>query len=145
MTRWLEDTLLITQLASTLPLIGLIWTVQIVHYPLFKLVGDETQKAYQKAHMNRITWIVGPLMLAELTAAVLLWVGAPTGFWECAGVALVGIIWASTALIQVPCHGRLVEGFDPLAHRRLVDSNWIRTIAWTLRGGVVLVMSSGIS
>lgn len=145
MNQWLEDSLLITQLASTLPLIGLIWTIQLVHYPLFKLVGDETQKAYQKAHMNRITWIVGPLMLAELTAAALLWVGDPTGLWEIAGLVLVGIIWASTALIQVPCHGRLVEGFDPLAHRRLVRSNWIRTIAWTLRGVVVVVMATSLT
>ena len=137
----LESALLIAQLASTLPLVGLIWTIQVVHYPLFGLVGEDSQADYQKAHMRRITWIVAPLMLVELTCAGLLWVLEPGDPWAIAGAVLVGIIWASTAVIQVPCHDRLVRGFDRQVHRRLVDTNWVRTIAWTLRGGVVVVMA----
>ena len=137
----LETILLIAQLASTLPLVGLIWTIQLVHYPLFELVGEDTQIAYQKAHMSRITWIVAPLMLVELVAAGGLWLFSPTDPWAIAGAVLVAIIWVSTALIQVPCHNRLAGGFDQPSHRRLVDSNWIRTIAWSLRGGVVVIMA----
>lgn len=137
----LETILLVAQLASTLPLVGLIWTIQLVHYPLFELVGEETQVDYQKAHMSRITWIVAPLMLVELVAAGGLWLLAPADPWAIAGGVLVAITWASTALIQVPCHNRLAGGFHQPSHRRLVDSNWIRTIAWSLRGGVVVVMA----
>ena len=105
----LETILLIAQLASTLPLVGLIWTIQLVHYPLFELVGEDTQVAYQKAHMSRITWVVAPLMLIELVAAGGLWLFSPTDPWTIAGAVLVAIIWVSTALIQVPCHNRLVS------------------------------------
>ena len=137
-----ESALLIAQLASTLPLVGLIWTIQLVHYPLFELVGEESQVDYQKEHMNRITWVVAPLMLIELVTVGLLWVLAPFDVWAIVGALLVAVIWVSTVIIQVPCHGRLAAGFDRAIHRRLVDSNWIRTIAWTLRGAVAVVMAT---
>ena len=137
-----ESALVIAQLASTLPLVGLIWTIQLVHYPLFELVGEESQVDYQKQHMNRITWVVAPLMLIELVTVGLLWVLAPFDVWAIVGALLVAVIWASTVIIQVPCHGRLAAGFDRAIHRRLVDSNWIRTIAWTLRGAVAVVMAT---
>ena len=141
----IENWLLISQLASTLPLVGLIWTIQLVHYPLFEVVGEETQLEYQKRHMSRITWVVGPLMLVEILAATGLWMLAPADPWALSGAVLVAIIWTSTALIQVPCHAKLVEGFDARAHRRLVDTNWIRTIAWTLRGAIVLIMATSLA
>ena len=137
-----ESALVIAQLASTLPLVGLIWTIQLVHYPLFELVGEESQVDYQKQHMNRITWVVAPLMLIELVTVGLLWVLAPFDVWAIVGALLVAVIWVSTVIIQVPCHGRLAAGFDRAIHRRLVDSNWIRTIAWTLRGAVAVVMAT---
>jgi hypothetical protein len=31
-------------------------------------------------------------------------------------------------------HNALANGFDAQAHARLVDTNWIRTLAWTARG-----------
>ncbi|MEM1060732.1 MAG: hypothetical protein AAGJ97_00240, partial [Planctomycetota bacterium] len=53
------------------------------------------------------------------------------------GLALVGSIWLSTFLVQVPLHARLERGFDETAHRRLVGSNVWRTAAWTFRGLLV--------
>ena len=49
------------------------------------------------------------------------------------GVGLIFLIWISTAFLQIPCHGELARGYQPVYHRRLVLSNWIRTISWTLR------------
>ncbi|MEM1030883.1 MAG: hypothetical protein AAGN82_11060 [Myxococcota bacterium] len=57
-----------------------------------------------------------------------------------AGLALVVIIWGSTALIQVPAHSALSGGFDEGAHARLVATNWIRTVAWFIRSGLVVAM-----
>ncbi len=57
-----------------------------------------------------------------------------------AGAVLLAIIWASTALLQVPAHSRLERGFDAHVHRRLVRTNWIRTVCWTARGVVALTM-----
>ena len=135
--------LLWVQAAATLALIGLIWTIQIVHYPLFALVGEEKFSSYQHEHMKRITWVVGPLMLVEIAAAILIVIAMPQSYLAWIGIALVGIIWLSTVLLQVPCHTILTHSFDAKAHRTLVNTNWIRTVAWTLRGTIVLVMLSG--
>jgi hypothetical protein len=37
-------------------------------------------------------------------------------------------------------HHRLERGFDPAAYRQLVRGNWIRTIAWSLRGLLAVQM-----
>jgi hypothetical protein len=53
---------------------------------------------------------------------------------------LLAVIWLSTVFLQVPCHNRLVSGFDQATYERLVNSNWIRTIAWSLRGALAMWM-----
>lgn len=129
---------------ATCGMVGLIWFVQVVHYPLMARVGAEVYPAYQRAHATRTTWVVAPLMLTEAaTAAALLWLlrGQPWGLaaaWV--GVGLLAAIWASTFLLQVPAHERLAAGFDADAHRRLVSSNWIRTFAWTARGMLAIAL-----
>jgi hypothetical protein len=136
----------LAHLAATLALAGLIWTVQLVHYPLFAGVGAEGFAAYEAAHQTRITWLVGPLMLVELGAAVVLAAGlGPEGvpgwmIWT--GLALLGVIWSSTALVQVPLHRVLGDGFEASAHARLVATNWVRTAAWTARAGLALAMTA---
>ena len=131
--------LLALQLLTTLPLVGLIWTIQIVHYPLFSRVAETGFVRYQEAHMRAIGPLVGPLMLVEALVALGLVIMRPDAL-SVAGLALLVVIWASTAFIQVPCHRVLTERFDDHAHRRLVSSNWIRTVAWTLRGIIALFM-----
>ena len=137
--------LLLLHLLATLTMFGAILIVQVVHYPLFSGVGAERWAAYEAAHQTRITWVVGPAMLLELgTAVALVWM-RPTGLplwmlWS--GLALVGVIWASTAFVQVPLHNTLMVGFDGDAHARRVGTNWIRTAAWTLRTGLVLWMTA---
>lgn len=132
--------LLWTQMLATLPLLGLIWTIQLVHYPLFARIGTAEFVEYQTQHMRRITWVVAPLMLVELATAILLVVLAPLDVLAIIGLALVILIWTSTACIQVPSHHRLASGFDPKAHAWLMKSNWIRTIAWTARTAICVAM-----
>jgi hypothetical protein len=129
--------LLVPHAALTWFLTGLIWVIQVVHYPLMAAVGTASYSAYQQAHVTRITWIVGPAMLAEvaLALAVVLDPSAQVPRWQAwLGVALLALIWVATALWSVPAHGRLAAGFDAAVHRQLVDSNWLRTLAWTARG-----------
>ncbi|PSQ95256.1 MAG: hypothetical protein BRD55_12135 [Bacteroidetes bacterium SW_9_63_38] len=136
-------TLLLVHTAATLALWGVILVVQLVHYPLFRLVGTSTYVKYQTEHMRRITWIVAPLMTTELvTAGFLAWAPpAAVPDWQAwAGLGLVLFIWGITGLVQVPLHSRLTDGFDAAAHRRLVRTNWLRTGAWTLRAGLAVWM-----
>lgn len=137
------DGLLGLHAVSTLMLAGLIWMVQIVHYPLFAKVGEVAFCDYERQHTRRITWIVGPLMLAEaVSATALMLLLAPGAARALAiiGVLLLFVNWGSTAFLQVPCHTRLSRGFNPKVVRRLVSTNWIRTVAWSVRGVLAVTL-----
>jgi hypothetical protein len=141
MSMGLPRAALLLQLATTLPLVGLIWFVQIVAYPLFARVGADAFSAYHEAHARLITFVVAPLMILELAGAL---AGAtmddpvmPRGAaWL--GAALAVAVWLVTFFVSVPRHDALTRGFDVRAHDVLVATNWLRTAAWTFRGGLLV-------
>ncbi len=139
------EILLLAHLAATLVMVGIIWFVQVVHYPLFAGVGREGFATYAAQHSRWTTWVVAPPMLVEAATGLGLLVRAPAGIPRTAlwlGLALLLVIWLSTALLQVPRHTTLGRGWDAAAHRVLVAGNWLRTAAWTLRGVLVLWMAA---
>jgi len=123
-------------------MVGLIWFVQVVHYPLMGAIPPHGFSGYAVAHQRRTTWVVGPAMLLEGGTALALGVTPHESFegqvlgWV--GAGLLTLIWASTFAVQVPLHARLAMGFDRTVWRRLVATNWLRTIAWTARGMIAL-------
>ena len=128
--------MLAVHLAVTWFMTGVIWFVQLVHYPLFTAAAGPSFGAYHRRHLALVTWVVAPAMLVELATGLLLAWAPPPGLstWTTtAGLVLLAIIWLSTALVQVPCHNRLRDRFDAAAQRRLVASNWIRTASWSAR------------
>jgi hypothetical protein len=135
--------LLAIQAAATLTMAAITLFVQVVQYPLFAEVGPERYTAYQRGHMWRITAIVFPTMLIEAACAGILVAFRPDAIpvWMVAlGLALVIVVWLSTALLQGPAHRELEQGFDPAVHRRLLRTNWIRVVAWSVRAVLVLWM-----
>ena len=133
--------LLLVHAAATLFMVGVIWFVQVVHYPLFARVSPSSFSAYSVRHTRLTGLVVGPPMLLEAATAVALVLWNPPGvsvslLW--AGLFVVAGIWLSTALLQAPRHTTLGDGFDPAVHRFLVTSNWLRTVLWSLRGLLVL-------
>jgi hypothetical protein len=145
----LAATLFLAQYAATLFMTGLIWFVQIVHYPLFAVVLSNTTppafRAYESNHANRTGWVVFPPMAVELLTALaaLLPSLRPTFISQPAAIAsaiLVGLLWASTGFIQVPLHNRLASEPTPETIRRLVLSNWLRTALWTARATLLTVI-----
>ena len=135
--------LFLTHAAVTLLMVGLIWFVQVVHYPLLSSVGNSEFPAYEQHHRSFIKWLVAPLMLTEGVTAVALFFFSPSAVtdWQLwIGLVSLCVIWFSTAFVQVPYHNALSKGFDPTVHQRLVRTNWLRTIAWSIRGGIVLLM-----
>ena len=126
--------------AVTWALVGLIWTIQMVHYPLFAQVGPEHFVAYHRRHTRESTLVVGPLMLAELVTAALLVLEGNRDPWLLASLPLLALIWISTGFVQIPLHNTLTTGFDAHAHRRLVTTNWWRTAAWSARGICIMMM-----
>jgi hypothetical protein len=124
-------------------MVGLILFVQIVHYPLMARVGEERFQKYEAGHTFRTGLLVVPLMTTELATALWLVVNPGAGenrFLALGGLGLLGVIWLSTALLQAPAHGRLSKGFDPSVHRKLVRTNWIRTVSWVARVPVAFAL-----
>lgn len=127
--------LILAHSAATLYMTGVIWFVQLVHYPLFNRVTENFPR-FAISHASRTGWVVMAPMVIELVSAVgLFWnwpAQIPKLFW---GINLIGVlaIWASTFLVQVPCHERLQKGFDQATYERLVQTNWLRTGIWSLR------------
>lgn len=115
---------------------GLIWIVQVVHYPGFLRIGSEGYQAYQQFHMRSITTVVGPSMLAELLSSAMLLlfireINQPYLVWI--SLLLLVLIWINTALWAVPSHNKLLDGYDANLITKLIQINWWRTVAWTLR------------
>ncbi len=135
--------LLAVHAAATWTMVGVIWFVQLVHYPMLDRAGSAGFAAYQRENTRRTSWVVILPMAIEALTAVALALRPPAGVPRAAawaGLALVAAIWLSTALLQVPRHRRLESGYDAVSHRGLVGTNWIRTAAWSARGGLVLWM-----
>lgn len=134
---------LLVHLVSTAAMMGLIWFVQVVHYPLFDAVGPQEFVAYEAAHIQRTSWVVGPFMAAEgLTA---LWIAglvrSEVGtVMPLIGLGLLAVVHLSTVVLQVPAHGLLSTGYDAEQVSRLVATNWIRTVGWTARAVLAAMM-----
>lgn len=111
--------LLAAHAAATWALVGLIWMVQVVHYPLFAQVGAEESRRYHARHTRQITWIVAPLMAVELVTASLLLVDGAREPWLLLSVAPLAFNWLATWRVQIPLHNRLAAGFDADASRTI--------------------------
>jgi len=135
--------ILLIHAAATLFMVGVIWFVQIVHYPLFALANHERFTEYARRNQRLTTCLLALPMVVELVTAIILAgsYAADQGrslAWT--GLALLALIWISTVAVQLPQHRRLSRGFDADVQRRLVYSNWPRTAAWTARGIIAMAM-----
>lgn len=129
------NSLFVIHAATTWCLIGLIWIIQVVHYPLFKNVGETHFVAYHERHMKLITWVVGPLMFIEVCSAGMLLLLGERSWLLIASLVPLAFIWLATAFVQVPLHGKLArDGYHTATIDRLVSTNKWRTLAWTVRG-----------
>jgi hypothetical protein len=135
---------LLAALAATWMMVGVIWFVQLVHYPLLAMVGVDRAAAIAVEHQRRTGQVVGlPMAVDGLSTLVLLAVRPSGVFWLWPWVAaiLLAVALGCTVLLSVPLHAQMAsEPTSEIGHR-LVRTNWPRTIAWTLRGLVLLVMA----
>ena len=130
------ETVLLVHLAVTAFMTGLIWYVQVVHYPLMAGWPHDDFGRWEVSHRDLTAAVVIPGMMLEGVTATWLVIRPPKGVapWLLvAGAAALLGIWASTFLLQLPAHGMLTLGWDEGVHARLVATNWIRTALWTAR------------
>ena len=121
--------------AATWYMAGVIWLIQLVHYPMFEYLDRANFLRSHLFHTNAITFVVLPAMLLELAMAIyILWIRGAANWPAVAGLALVAFLWLVTFLVMVPLHGRLgTEGFKPEVLHLLIQWNWLRTAAWSAR------------
>ncbi len=141
----MTNLILLICVASTWFMTGLIWFVQVVHYPLFDRVEEIAFSRYHSDHTRTTTYVVLIPMILELITSGLLVGRPPTGTdpglaWAGFGLALAS--WALTFFLSVPAHNRLAVGFDLSTHRRLVRTNMLRVLSWSAHAVVVLIMTA---
>ena len=130
---------------STVFMLGLIWFVQIVHYPLFSKVGISRSSEYQAEHQKRTSWVVGVPMLIEAVTAIWLVIEPTNGrLLPFIGFLILIKVQLSTVILQVPAHSKLIDGYTNEKISSLVRSNWIRTVGWTARSVIAtLIVANG--
>lgn len=133
---------LIANLAGTALMVGFIWTIQLLTYPMMAAVPDDGFVAFELMHRTRVTAVLAVLAPLEIVAAagVAAFVDEVPAWMSIGSGAVLVAIWCSTLLYYAPLHMRLSSGFDAMIHRRLVRTNWVRTAAWTLRGAAAVTM-----
>jgi hypothetical protein len=134
------DLVLLINLLSTWTMVGVIWFVQVVHYPLLSVVPVESAASVAVEHQRRTGWVVGAPMALEGVTTLALLVMVPEGVawfvpWL-AGIPLA-VALGATIFLSVPRHERMAREPDAQVGKELVSTNWVRTIAWTVRGLIV--------
>ena len=126
------ELLLKVNFISTSIMVGVIWVIQLLHYPSFHFINDQKYIEFQHFHMQRISIIVIPAMLTELASALLL-----AYFFESSlTIILLALVignWAITLIFFTNMHQKLTDGYNHSIVNRLVQINWSRTALWSLR------------
>lgn len=138
-----ESLLVLLNSVATWAMVGLIWFVQRVHYPLLALIGTERARPVALEHQRRTAQVVGLPMAVEglSTLALVVWRPDSIAIWmPLVNGALLAVALGSTVLLSVPLHARMADRPDDQVGRRLVTTNWPRTVAWTARGVLCAVM-----
>ena len=126
--------MLIIHLIATSVMVGVIWVIQLVHYPSFHFIELKQYTTFQRFHMSRISYVVIPAMLTELFTLILFIIstGKIDSIISISGLLLI-LIWLMTAVFFSGVHQKLTLGYDQTVVEKLIKLNWGRTLLWTLR------------
>lgn len=124
--------LLLAQLVCTSALFGLIWTIQLAHYPAFIHIDEARAPAFHQEHSAALSLVAAPLMIGELCVASALFM-FQTSNLSLVNLVTVGTTWLLTFALSVPVHNRLAKEWNKDLIHKLIRTNWPRTIVWTAR------------
>lgn len=112
---------------------GVIWIIQVVHYPSFHYIESSQFQNFSNMHRKNITFIVGPLMCIELLSSIVLFKITASYSMQLANLLTLAGIWFVTIRFSIPCHMQLSEQKNQAALKRLIRTNWTRTVLWNSR------------
>jgi hypothetical protein len=143
----MSEIALLSNTAATLIMVGLIWFVQRVHYPLLAKFEVSQQREVGNEHQRRTSQVVALPMLIEGVSTLVLLVDRPeqvTLVLPWLGAFLLAISLGSTIFLSVPLHQKMVDQPSADIGVKLVATNWPRTISWSLRGVVCIAMCAQV-
>ena len=115
--------------------LGEIWFVQIVVYPLFGKVGEDEYVAYHKSYSSRIPLpVILPGFASFLLPIALVFLRPESvPLWMALANVACGLIGLLvTVVLEIPRHARLEKGGKQEAViRELILYNWPRTLSIT--------------
>jgi hypothetical protein len=124
--------------------LGEIWFVQIVVYPLFGKVGPNEYIAYHKFYSSRIPLpVIVPGFLSFLAPVALVFLGPESvPLWMYLANVICGIVGLLVTVgLEIPRHARLEKGGkQEKVIRELVYYNWPRTLSITASAFLTLLM-----
>ena len=124
--------------ASTAVMVGVIWVIQLLHYPTFYYIEKNNYSQFQKFHMNRISYIVIPAMVIEMLSGIMLVIINDDFIIS---FSLLVCIWIMTFVFFTNIHQRLLSKYENTAVEKLVNLNWIRTVFWTVRLVILFIIN----
>ena len=139
------DAVLIANVVASCVMTGVIWFVQHVHYPLLAQVEMGQAVAVAEEHQRRTGHVVALPMAVEGLTTLALLAQQPVGvtwYLPWIGAILLAVALGCTVFLSVPLHAKMATNPDPQVGTKLVATNWPRTIAWSLRAAVCVVMVS---
>ena len=136
--------LFVIHLVSTSFMVGVIWIVQLVHYPTFLFIDEQKSNDFQKFHMSRISYIVMPAMTTELFSGIYIYIYSNMPIDSnlfLLSLTILIINWIITALVFVKMHNKLLINYKIEIISLLVKWNWLRTLLWSVRLILLLRMA----
>ena len=119
-----------TQIIADSGLLVLIWLVQLIIYPSFRYTEEKEFIFWHARYTSLITLIVSPLMFLQI-GVEMVHIFHDNFRWM--RILMILAVLIVTFSLSVPYHKRLNRaGKEPLIISRLVLTNWLRTVIWSL-------------
>lgn len=145
----IEHTIILVHIFFCWFMTGLIWLVQVLVYPNFRLIREEDLQFFHQFHLRRITWLVGPVMCFELLSGIWLYCRLQHSIYLFNLVLIFGI-WILTGFVSIPFHNQLTRNTKNFliqeklnqkswfflirfSKNNLIWTNWPRTVIWSVR------------
>ena len=139
----MSEIILLANFVAATVMTGVIWFVQWVHYPLLASVPVDRAVEAAIKHQRSTGQVLAIPMAVEGFTTLGLLISRPEGvqvIWPWIGAVLLAVALGSTVILSVPLHAKMVANPTAEVGRRLVVTNWPRTIAWSARAVVCTVM-----
>lgn len=127
-----QNQLIFIQWGCSSYMLAIIWLIQLIHYPSFLHINENEFKDFHAKHTQIMGFLVGPVMVLELIISCM---QLSTGV-NASSISLLIIVlclWFFTFFVSVPIHNKLSGGFQKTLIQKLILTNWLRTLLWTIK------------